>query len=179
MARLTEAIRPDTTLVLVGDPGQLRSIEAGAVLGDIVGRAADKPTITARTRAGLEHATGHHIGADQPPPGATIADAITVLDRVHRFDGGIAALATLIRAGDPDAVISLLRKAPPDVTWIPVDVANPPSQNALAPVRDRALAAARSVLDTARAGNARDAIAGLAAFRILCAHRHGPHGMAV
>jgi exodeoxyribonuclease V alpha subunit len=37
MARLVEAVRPDARLVLVGDPGQLTSIEAGAVLGDIVG----------------------------------------------------------------------------------------------------------------------------------------------
>jgi len=36
MARLVEAVRPDARLVLVGDPGQLTSIEAGAVLGDIV-----------------------------------------------------------------------------------------------------------------------------------------------
>ena len=39
MARLVEAVRPDARLVLVGDPGQLTSIEAGAVLGDIVGPA--------------------------------------------------------------------------------------------------------------------------------------------
>ncbi|MCA1689696.1 MAG: AAA family ATPase, partial [Actinobacteria bacterium] len=37
MARLVEAVRPDARLILVGDPGQLASIEAGAVLGDIVG----------------------------------------------------------------------------------------------------------------------------------------------
>ncbi len=36
MARLVEAVRPDARLILVGDPGQLASIEAGAVLGDIV-----------------------------------------------------------------------------------------------------------------------------------------------
>jgi exodeoxyribonuclease V alpha subunit len=36
MARLVEAVRPGARLVLVGDPGQLTSIEAGAVLGDIV-----------------------------------------------------------------------------------------------------------------------------------------------
>ena len=39
MARLVEAVRPEARLVLVGDPGQLTSIEAGAVLGDIVGPA--------------------------------------------------------------------------------------------------------------------------------------------
>ena len=37
MARLVEAVRPDARLILMGDPGQLTSIEAGAVLGDIVG----------------------------------------------------------------------------------------------------------------------------------------------
>ena len=37
MARLLEAVRPGARLVLVGDPDQLASVEAGAVLGDIVG----------------------------------------------------------------------------------------------------------------------------------------------
>ena len=41
MARLVDAVRPEARLVLVGDPGQLTSIEAGAVLGDIVGPAAE------------------------------------------------------------------------------------------------------------------------------------------
>jgi exodeoxyribonuclease V alpha subunit len=36
MARLVEAVRPEARLILVGDPGQLASIEAGVVLGDIV-----------------------------------------------------------------------------------------------------------------------------------------------
>jgi exodeoxyribonuclease V alpha subunit len=40
MARLVESVRPEARLILVGDPGQLTSIEAGAVLGDIVGTEA-------------------------------------------------------------------------------------------------------------------------------------------
>jgi exodeoxyribonuclease V alpha subunit len=40
MARLVEAVRAEARLVLVGDPGQLTSIEAGVVLGDIVSAAA-------------------------------------------------------------------------------------------------------------------------------------------
>ena len=32
MARLLEAVRPDARLILVGDPDQLASVEAGAVL---------------------------------------------------------------------------------------------------------------------------------------------------
>ena len=41
MARLLEAVRPDARVILVGDPEQLASVEAGAVLGDIVGPALD------------------------------------------------------------------------------------------------------------------------------------------
>ncbi len=36
MTRLVEAVRADTRLVLVGDPDQLASVEAGAVLADLV-----------------------------------------------------------------------------------------------------------------------------------------------
>ena len=42
MARLLEAIRPDARLVLVGDPDQLASVEAGAVLADLVDGLGDR-----------------------------------------------------------------------------------------------------------------------------------------
>jgi exodeoxyribonuclease V alpha subunit len=79
MARLVEAVRPDARLILVGDPGQLTSIEAGAVLGDIVGQ-----------------------GDSAPERG------IVVLDRVHRYGGAIATVAEAIRRGDADAVLHAL-----------------------------------------------------------------------
>ena len=50
MARLLEAVRPDTRLVLVGDPDQLASVEAGAVLADLVdglGRRSDVAGVAA------------------------------------------------------------------------------------------------------------------------------------
>jgi exodeoxyribonuclease V alpha subunit len=144
MARLVEAVRPDARLVLVGDPGQLTSVEAGAVLGDIVG------------------------------PAAAPERGIVVLDRVHRYGGAIAAVAEGIRAGDGDAVVAALD----GVTWIPVDVADPAAASALAPVRDGAVATARAVTAAARAGDAAGAIAALGGFRVLCAHRRGPYGVA-
>jgi exodeoxyribonuclease V alpha subunit len=149
MARLIEALRSGARLILVGDPGQLASIEAGAVLGDIVGAGAD--------------------GLDGAGP------EIVVLDRVHRFGGGIARLATAIRAGDGDAVIELLRAGADDVTWLDVDVAD---QDALPIVSEPALAAARATFEAARAGRAREALDALGSFRILCAHRRGPYGVA-
>jgi len=157
MARLIEALRSNARLVLVGDPGQLASIEAGAVLGDIVGPAAEE---------------GSH-----PPPGG-IGQGIVVLDRVHRFGGGIAQLATAIRDGDEDATVELLRDPPEGVRWIEVDPDDETAPGVLAPVRDGALAAARSVIEAAEAGAAGPALESLGAFRILCAHRRGPYGVA-
>ncbi|WP_322937311.1 exodeoxyribonuclease V subunit alpha [Nocardioides bizhenqiangii] len=79
MARLLEAVRPDARLVLVGDADQLASVEAGAVLADLV--------------QGLAHRA----------PGA-----VTGLRTTHRFGESIGALAESLRQGDSDRVLALL-----------------------------------------------------------------------
>lgn len=43
MARLLQAVRPDASLVLVGDPDQLASVDAGTVLADLVGERGPDP----------------------------------------------------------------------------------------------------------------------------------------
>src|SRR6201996_4263397 len=85
MARLLEALRPQARLVLVGDPAQLASIEAGAVPGDIVGPAAERMVIGMPARRSLEAACDAPVDAVDPDPGVTIGDGIIVLDRGHRF----------------------------------------------------------------------------------------------
>jgi exodeoxyribonuclease V alpha subunit len=177
MARLVEAIRPNARLILVGDPGQLASIEAGAVLGDIVGPAAESLQID-KPRTQLANATGHPIAAEDAPPGTTIGNGIVVLDRIHRFGSGIADLAEAIRRGDADMVMQLLEDEPEGVAWIPVDVGDAAAAPALAPVRDLAIAAGGDVIHAARVGAAADALQALSAFRVLCAHRRGPYGVA-
>jgi exodeoxyribonuclease V alpha subunit len=142
MARLVEAVRPDARLVLVGDPDQLASIEAGVVLADIV----------------------------------SAAHGVVVLKRVHRFGGGIAGVATAIRAGDGDATVDALSSAPDGVTWLPIDPSEA-GESELRLVRERAAAAGCAVTLGARAGAARDALDALGAFRLLCAHRRGPYGV--
>ncbi len=181
MARLVEAIRPQARLVLVGDPGQLASIEAGAVLGDIVGPAAGELMIGRQAAGRLAAATGRAIsGTAEPPAGAVVADGIVVLDRVHRYrlGGGIARVADAIRRGDADAVLAALDGAGDGVTWIGVDVESPGAQDALAGVRERATSAGRAVAAAARAGDGAAALAALGAFRVLCAHRRGSQGVA-
>ncbi|MGO9499572.1 MAG: exodeoxyribonuclease V subunit alpha [Solirubrobacteraceae bacterium] len=144
MARLVEAVRPEARLILVGDPGQLASIEAGVVLADIV---------------------------DAGPEG----EGVVVLKRVHRYGGGIAALADAIRQGDGDATVAALRGAPDEITWLPIDVDQ--TEAGVELVRDRAIAAGLDVVRAAREGEASEALVALGRFRLLCAHRRGPYGV--
>ena len=143
MARLIEAVRPEARLILVGDPGQLTSIEAGVVLADIVG------------------------------PG--VGEGVIVLERVHRYGGGIGALADAIRQGDGDATVAALSGAPEEITWLPIDV--DATEAGFELVRDRAVAAGLAVVGAAREGDALEALAALGRFRLLCAHRRGPYGV--
>jgi exodeoxyribonuclease V alpha subunit len=91
-ARLLEALRPQTRLVLMGDPAQLVSVEAGAVLADLVAGFAGRP--------------------DSP---------VVELSRVHRFGGGIGDLAAALRAGDADTVVDVLRSGAADVELVDPD----------------------------------------------------------
>lgn len=144
MASLVASIRPGSRLVLVGDPGQLTSVEAGAVLGDIVASSA-------------------------------LAEGVVTLERVYRHDAGIAALAAAISRGDDDEVIDLLLSGLDEVAWLDVDAATA-GVDELAEVRDVAVASARDVVGSAAAGDAPGALRALEGFRLLCAHRRGPHG---
>lgn len=176
MARLVEAVRRDVQLVLLGDPGQLTSVEAGAVLGDIVGPAADTLRMSDGTRSRLAKVVGHDVAAEDPPVGVVLGDGIVVLDRVRRYGSGIAAVAEAVRRGDADATIAALEAGAEDVLWIAEDVAAPRDPAALDVVREGAVQAGRAVYEAARAGDALVALEAQGGFRILCAHRRGDHG---
>jgi exodeoxyribonuclease V alpha subunit len=79
MARLLEAVRPGSRLILVGDPDQLASVEAGAVLADLV--------------EGLRERTDVQVAA---------------LRTSHRFGESIGALAEAVREGDANRALELL-----------------------------------------------------------------------
>lgn len=181
IARLLDAVRHDARLVMLGDPEQLASVEAGSVLGDIVGDV----TITANhvsapmfdtlhVAAGANHVAGLTV-AQQP---TTLDDAIVVLDRVHRFrdDSGIAAVAAAIQAGDQDAAIEGLRQAS-DITWID-RAPDRVDEQQLAPLRTAIVEVAGDAMRSAEAGDAIAALAALDQLRVLCAHRRGPAGVA-
>ncbi|MGZ4436639.1 MAG: exodeoxyribonuclease V subunit alpha [Nocardioidaceae bacterium] len=172
MSRLVEALRADTRLVLVGDPDQLASVEAGAVLGDLVARETATGT---EDDGSLEALVGHDLGdLDAPEREAALRGGVVRLSHVHRFSGGIKALAEAIRAGSRAEVLAVLAAGHPDVEHLDVD---PGTTAELAEVRDDAVAAGQALVRSARAGRAEESLELLDAHRLLCAHREGAYGV--
>ncbi|MGD8149498.1 exodeoxyribonuclease V subunit alpha [Ornithinimicrobium sp. Y1694] len=147
MARLLEALRPTTRLILVGDADQLVSVDAGAVLADLVAGAEDAQSLSSPV-------------------------ALARLRTVHRFGETIGALAEALRVGDADAVVTALSAGNAEVEWVGDDDGDHTAY--LKPLLTRH---AGEVLEAARRGDGDGALAALSRHRLLCAHRTGPHGV--
>ncbi len=174
MARLLEAVRPDARLVLVGDPDQLSSVEAGAVLADIA-RAPGRPAVRlGRGLAGL--------GLPEQQDEAAPVHGVVQLTRPWRYGGAIDRLARAIRASDADAVLEVLRSGADDVGFCELQLdpatGRVPGAEDLAELAGSVRAAGRRTRDAALAGDVAGALRGLDQHRLLCAHRRGPYGVA-
>ncbi len=175
MSRLLEALRPDTRLVLVGDPDQLASVEAGAVLGDLVHREPRAaPDARATRLASL-------LPADFAPRAeveAELRNDVVRLRRGYRFGDAIGELADAIRDGDADKAMSVLRAGADEVEFVEASAVDRRSTVVLARLRRDVVDSGRALIDAARAGDAQAALDALEHHRLLCAHRVGPHGVA-
>ncbi|MBA3252184.1 MAG: exodeoxyribonuclease V subunit alpha [Geodermatophilaceae bacterium] len=161
MARLVEAVRPDARLVLVGDADQLASIDAGAVLGDLVARPSSAAPDAALTQL---------VGADlHGLSWSELVNGVVRLARGYRFEGAIAALADAVRNGDADAALDLLKSGDPSISFhAPGDVGA---------LREDVVRSSAAVTEAALAGDVPGALAALEEHRLLCAHREGPYGV--
>ena len=92
MARLLEAVRLGSRLILVGDPFQLASVEAGAVLADLVEAVQEKTQV-----------------------------GVAALLTSHRFGESIGELAEAVRSGDADRAVALLEEGGDHVELVHVD----------------------------------------------------------
>jgi exodeoxyribonuclease V alpha subunit len=151
MSKLLTALKPAAEVVLVGDPDQLASVEAGSVLADIAAAALEGPDA-----------------------GYGLAGALTTLQVQHRYgpESGIGKLCAAIRAGDGDAALAILRGGTHrDVRLLPV-----PDRDALAARLQEAPAVAQ--LRTALEQQDPQAILReLGRSRILCPTRRGLAGV--
>jgi len=170
LARLLEAVRPDASLVLVGDPDQLESVELGAVLRDLaeVAVPGDGPSSSVTSSV----LAGHGVR----------------LLRSHRVevDSPIALLADAVRSGDAPLADQRSPRASSStdvgdgagggsVRFVEHD--DPSSSAVVEAVRSFIEPAFIDVRQAAEAGDAESALRAVGRARILCAHRHGPHGV--
>lgn len=149
--RLLQALRPHTRLILVGDPQQLTSIEAGAVLADL-----------------------SSVGSGSP-----LASGISRLEVNRRADAhsGLPELAQALRDGDPEAAMDLLRGTDETLSWYEVADDHELPEEAVLRLRQRVLGLNAELISAARTGDATGAIRVLERHRLLCAHRRGPRGV--
>jgi exodeoxyribonuclease V alpha subunit len=157
MARLTAAIRPGARLVLVGDPQQLASVEAGSVLADVI-----SPEATALAGSVVRLTRSRRVAAASP----------------------LAELGTYLAEGTAeafDAATALFRGAPGG------ELQNYPHTDNTLSTHAESLATAhhRDLVDwvTRQAvgehvATAREALARIDRFRLLTPHRRGRLGVA-
>jgi exodeoxyribonuclease V alpha subunit len=147
-ARLLEALRPATRLVLGGDPDQLASVEAGAVLGDLAEAPAQVEVATLRT------------------------------NRRFAATSGIALLAAAVQDGRGDDALDVLRSgSTPEEELVEVADDGHLPQERLAGVRADVVESGGALLAAAASGDAAAALDALDRHRLLCAHRRGPRGV--
>ncbi|EPH00348.1 exodeoxyribonuclease V, alpha subunit [Propionibacterium sp. oral taxon 192 str. F0372] len=151
MTTVLTSLLPTTRLVMVGDAGQLSSVDAGAVLADLV-------------------STGMSISAVDARP------AVVELTESHRFTGSIADLATSVRNGDVVQTLDILESEATGVEWLEMDPNPSEITSSLPGLRDEILDQASEVLNAAQRGDASAGITALDRHRLLCAHRHGRYG---
>ncbi|NMO00337.1 exodeoxyribonuclease V subunit alpha [Gordonia sp. TBRC 11910] len=165
MSRLIASLRSDTRLILVGDPHQLASVEAGAVLADLVARDASGPSNPIFDQVAL---TGR--GDFSVEERRVLADGVITLARGHRFGEQIGDVADAVNAGDAEKVLAYAA----DPAYDRITMVDPADLDG---VRDDVLAWARELHDTAAVGDASGALNALDRHRVLCAHRDGGSGV--
>ena len=173
MCRLLEAIRPDARLLLVGDPDQLASVEAGAVLADLVARPAvgvESAVLASVVEADLTAADDPKEAALSAAERDRLRDGVIRLSRGRRFGGAIADLAVAVREARTDEVMRLLDSSSSAVSLHPPDD--------LDALRDDVVRSAAAVTAAAEAGDVPAALDEMERHRLLCAHREGPYGVA-
>ncbi len=188
MASLLEALNPQTRLILVGDADQLASVDAGAVLADIVNLGTEDQ---ART---LEKIQTRPIGSHPVLEKSTNRIPVVRLRKTWRFKGAIADFAHAIRTGDVLGALNLLAEqeipAPgadrsvesktsvgqSAVTWHNQDPLSI-SVTSIPGFDEKIVQPSQKAYQAALLGAADTALGTLNRHRLLCARRSGPYGV--
>lgn len=142
---LLAAVRDDATVMLVGDPDQLASVDAGTALGDIAVFSRDA-----------------HASTPLHP-------CIETLTACHRAESAeILELARAIRDGNTEAARMLLHPGGDPIGWV-----DPTDRQSLEALTDTVVRHARDVRTLASGADAQAVLAKQGELQVLCAHREG------
>ncbi len=174
MFKLLDAMPSHGRVILVGDRDQLASVEAGSVLGDICQQEfAD--FFSPELACSYEQITGDHIPVNFiKKENAFLADCIVQLRKSYRFAGhsGIGALSRCINQGNGRGALSVLKsKEYTDTEWRIV-----PSADALPLMLKSTVISGFSKYLVAQ--DPVEVFREFERFRVLCALREGPFGVA-
>lgn len=156
MARLMEAVDDDARMLLVGDPGQLESVEAGSVLGQLMAGS---------------------LGSKESPTGRQ--SSVFTLRKVWRTGAGsaIPPLADAIRSGNADETINLLAQGGSGIEW--EKMIDPSSNPEL--VAGDVVKELQTVVELSRRKDDalahKEALKKAGAVKVLCGPREGARGV--
>jgi exodeoxyribonuclease V alpha subunit len=187
MAKLVAAIPRRGRLILLGDKDQLASVEAGAVLSDLCNSGAPRRFSAAFVEE-FKAVTGQKLPTNRGPAASELSDCIVELRTNYRFGerSGIYQLSRAVNEGDPEKALEVLRAAaagaqPPRGELFPITASGlawrslPAAAALKQALKPHVLSNYQGYLQTPDAGGALQAFG---RFRILCALRNGPYGVA-
>ncbi|MBJ7516764.1 MAG: exodeoxyribonuclease V subunit alpha, partial [Stenotrophomonas sp.] len=169
MAKLVEAIAIGTRLILLGDPDQLPSVEAGDVLSAILRASGDGEGTRHDDARALQPLLAAATLRPEAPP-TPFAGRRVQLQRGYRQSDALdlAPLATAVRAGDSSAALTLLRQGALAGVSFHEGLLDPLQEQ-----REHLLAQWRALADS---GDPAIALAQAGRLRVLTALREGPQG---
>ncbi len=168
MARLVDALKPSSRLILVGDRHQLSSVEPGHVLGDIC-TAEGPQAFTESTCRLVRDVTGCEIASGGA---GGIDDCIVELEHTFRFssESGIRQLADAVQEGRA-GMFSDMTEWTGFKDLVINDIS--PRESIDGILGTRVLEGYGPFLT---AGTDLERFEQFSGFRVLCALRHGPFG---
>ena len=199
MSAVLAALPAAARLILLGDKDQLSSVEAGAVLGDLC-RRADDGHYDDTTAGWLRAITGDDIRAFVRDDARPLDQQLAMLRHSHRFSdsSGIGRLARAVNQGDTRVVRELLGASSSNLAWTSSATRAQLASMAIdgnaghVAVHGEAVAPSgyRHYLELLRRERpadddgiaahdkwACDVLQAFNRFQLLCALRHGPHGV--
>ncbi|MBN1546760.1 MAG: exodeoxyribonuclease V subunit alpha [Syntrophaceae bacterium] len=172
MSHLLDAIPQNTKLILLGDPYQLSSVEAGAVLGDIRNAGASNGYSQSFVEKLREYTGIETASCDMGCFGA-IQDCMVALTRNYRFreDSPLGHFRRAVIDGNIEDAFSVLNSSADNLDWFAI-----PDYHTLKGFLENQLGQhLRSYVNSIQhdTDNMKDSISLYEEFRVLCAVRGG------